>query len=217
MPVTRLPQFIAASGLDKSRQTLSYDRLPQFIAASREDSRRRDNSRHTNDRGFTLLEVIVALVLVALLALIFGQAIISGMSIYSDQVTRKDTHIDVRRTYSMFWHDMREWTDFTNALTGSTVDFHRYEVLTQGNQTYYGVVRSGMVGSGSTLSFKYDDGSGGWGNNYSLISSGVQNANALFTKTTAGTKDRINFTLNLSINNKPFRLLMTVFPRKQGG
>ncbi len=169
-----------------------------------------------NDRGFTLLEVIVVMVLVAILASIFSETINSSMQIYADQTQRKDTHSDVRRAYDFMAHSLREWTDFPVAPTATQLDFRRYSRFQDNSSNiYYAPLREKYSVAAQILNYQRDDGE--WAALYPLIGGGINPATTLFTTSTLGTKQRIIFNLNMTQNGKPFKMLMTIFPRSQGG
>ena len=170
----------------------------------------------STDSGFTIIEVIVVMVLVGILASIFSETITSSMTIYSEQIQRKDTHTDVRRSFDFMAHSLREWTSWQGTPTGTVIDFYRYSRF-QGNNNsiYYGPLREAYSISQQALRYQRDDGE--WANYYSLITGGISPSPALFTTTTLGGKTRVIFNLTMTHNEMPFRMAMTVFPRSQGG
>jgi prepilin-type N-terminal cleavage/methylation domain-containing protein len=173
------------------------------------------HQRLSRDEGFTILEVVVVVVLTAILAGIFAQAIVSTMTIYNDQTLRKDMQIDVRRSYESIWHDMREWTEWVNSPTGSMIDFRRYMVQNSHNTDYWAKVRVGYQASGSNLYYKLDQ-DGGWNNNYPLIIGNLTNANSVYSETTLGGKRRLTTDLYLGAGGKPYKVRITAYPRIQG-
>ena len=169
-----------------------------------------------SDRGFTIIEIVVVMVLVAILASIFSETINSSMEIYADQTQRKDTHSDVRRAFDFVAHSMREWTSFSVVPTATQIDFYRYSRFQDnGGNIYYGPLREKYSVTSQILNYQRDDGE--WAAQYPLISGGINPSTTLFTTTTLGTKTRLLVNLNMTHNGKPFKMIMTIFPRSQGG
>ncbi len=169
-----------------------------------------------SDTGFTIIEIIVVMVLVAILASIFAETITSSMTIYSDQIQRKDTHTDVRRSFDFVTHSFREWTSWQGSPTGTLIDFYRYSRFQDNNSNiYYGPLREAYSISQQALRYQRDDGE--WANYYSLVSTGISPSPVLFTTSTLGGKVRLVVNMTVTQNDMPYKMAVTIFPRSQGG
>jgi len=179
-----------------------------------------DQLKYSRDDGFTLIEVIMAIVLTGILASLFGQVMVTTAEIYADYNLRKDGHLDARRGLEMISHDLREFNAWQNALTSNTIDFTQVEAYQRTFfftlYTYYDYNRTGYAFNSSRLIYQRAD-QGSFNNQMYVIDRGVVMGQAAFSSAVAGGKTRITTDVRLLHNGHPFRVRTTIFPRSQGG
>jgi len=172
-----------------------------------------------NDRGFTIMEVIVAIVLTGILANLFGQVMATTAEMYAAFTLRKTAHVDARRALEMMSHDLREWTSWgtasANALIFNQVELYQRTFLFW-TYTYYDVNQTGYNFGSNKLIYKRAD-EGAFTNEMSLIERNVVMSESAFSTATLGGKQRIKVEIRILANGQYFKVRTAVFPRFSGG
>jgi prepilin-type N-terminal cleavage/methylation domain-containing protein len=174
------------------------------------------------DSGFTIIELIVVIVITSLLAGVFSQVIVSSVQIYTNHNIRKSSHDDLRRSFDMMVHDLREF-DQTNqwvvAPSNTQLLFWKYNCFWADRWyytgPYYARLRVGYTIGGADLTYRRDEAD--WNATYPLVQSGLVGGVSIFSTTTEGGVTRINMNARILRNDQMLFMRSTVFPRWQGG
>ena len=169
-----------------------------------------------DENGFTLIEIILVIIMTGLLAMLFSQTLISSIQIYTDFNVRKTAHIDVRRSFDMLMHDIREWESWYGGQSASEVNFNKYNKFQYLDEDYYSTLRVGYLFSETQMSHRRNE-DGSWNNYYLLLESGVVLGATNFSTQNPGGVTRISAEITMTLLNKPLRMRTTIFPRNQGG
>lgn len=174
----------------------------------------------SKDDGFTLIEIILVIIITGLLAMLFSQTLVSSIQIYNEHNYRKNAHIDLRRSFDMFMHDVREWESWYGGQQPSEINFDKYNRFRYtgwgSNRNYYTTVRVGYRFSGTQMAHRRDE-DGSWNNHYLLIYGGIVPGATSFSAQNQGGMLRLSAVITMTVLNKPIRMRTTVFPRSQGG
>jgi len=166
-----------------------------------------------DDRGHTLIEMLVVMIMTSLLAVMFGQILVSSIQIYSNHNQRKTGNIDARRACDMLMNEVRDWRSWDGAPTATKVKFKRIAKLLSGVY-YYDEFRVTFEFSGGQLTYAREN-DGKSTNKYILLQDGA--GSSQFSTVTLGTTKRVTIQLVMTVNGRPMQLRTTVFPRLQGG
>ncbi len=173
----------------------------------------------SRDDGFTLIEIIMVIVMTGLMSLLFSQTLVSTVHIYSEHSNRKTANADVRRSFDMLMHDLRELESWYGGQQATEINFNKYNLFHYSDGPdewdYYATVRVGYRFSGAQMTYRRND-DGSWNNFYLLLDSGVVPGATGFSSQSQGGITRIITTINMTVMNSPLRMRMAVFPRRQG-
>lgn len=173
-----------------------------------------------SDKGFSLFEIILVIMIMGLMSGIVSQILISATQLYVNHNVRKTSHIDIKRTADMFIHDFRCMTSFNGSQTSSNLDFNRMDLVEESywfqTRYYYTPVRNGYKFVSNQIRFRTEQ-DGSFNNEYLLMNSVAMPNTSQFSVTTSGGKQRVSLLLIANTASGPIRIRTTVFPRQQGG
>ncbi|MCF7811248.1 type II secretion system GspH family protein [bacterium] len=170
-----------------------------------------------NDSGFTMIEIIVAMIITGIVAGIFAETMTSSVKIYNEHNLRQTKHIDFRRTFDMIITDIREW-ESPISVTASQLLFDKY--MRRYPDGWFSRQRFwnrhvGYVINADDIAHRREDDD--WGTQYPLISGGLVTSGTSFSTVTEGGVFRVVVNIEFTINGKPMRMHTVIFPRNQGG
>mgnify|MGYP002725569097 CR=1 FL=1 len=170
-----------------------------------------------SDLGFTVIELVAAIVITGIVAALFSQILSSVIEIYADRTVRKNSHIDERRSSAMILRDMREHRSWVGGQNATSITFDRSNMgLSGGGLVYYHDLQVGFnIGNGQ-VNYQTEAG-GNWANLYPLILEGVVAGDTQFSIANIGGIDRLTTEIFLFVHNKPMQVRLAVHPRMQGG
>jgi len=175
------------------------------------------NRAFNNDRGFTVFELIMAIVITGIVAGLFAQILGAVIGIYADRTVRKNSHIDERRSSHMIARDLRELSAWVGGQNSTDITFDRVNMgLGGGGQDYYHDLQVGFNIGNDQLTYQTEAG-GNFATEYPLILDGVVDGSSRFTITTNGGVDLLTTEIFLVVHNKPMQCRFAAFPRGQGG
>jgi len=174
------------------------------------------NKSLQSDRGFTVFELIMAIVITGIVAGLFAQILGAVIEIYADRTVRKNSHIDERRSSRMILRDMRELSSWVGGHNSTEITFDRVNMgLSGGGQEYYHDLQVGFNIGNEQLTYQTEAG-GNFANEYPLILDGIVDGDSKFTITTNGGIDLLTTEIFLFVHDKPMQVRFAAFPRLQG-
>ena len=170
-----------------------------------------------DETGSTLIEIIVVMAIIALVAGVFGETLVSSIQIYHDHNVRSTLHEDFRRAFDMVSHDIREIDSTYIAISGSQLLFRKFGRIknTSPPRVYFDNHLIGYVFDGNNFDYR-NSASGNWGTQYPLVNQGIDDGSSSFTATTEGGVVRFSVYARAVVNGKIMKMRTTIFPRMQG-
>jgi len=169
-----------------------------------------------DERGFTIIELIMAITITGIIAALFSQILGAVIEIYVDRSMRKTSHIDERRASALILRDLKENVAWVGEPSSTNLTFDKTQKsLSPGDVIYYHDLQVGFTISNGQINYQTEEGE--WGNLYPLILEGVVAGDSQFTITTEGGVVRITTEIVLNVLDKPMRVRCAVYPRWQGG
>jgi len=169
------------------------------------------------DSGFSLIELITAIIIASILAGIIAQLIVSSTEINANINLRKTSIADSRYSAEMLTREFREWFawDGQPGLSGITfTKIHRFQPWWSDDRFYYNFIDVDYEFSNGQLLYESNEG-WGWSDPCLLIEGDVDSETSEFTVNTAGGITRVTVYINMSLYGKPVRIRTTTFSRNQ--